>query len=631
MNCATSCARWGMNAPDHCPECGTPQPLGAIGGLCPGCLARGGAEWLASPPPVAGDGLPDIPGWNITGTLGAGGMGRVFLAEKHDGTMAAIKVLDARWSRDPVMAARFENEAEAMRRLEHPGIVRLLETTETDDGRLGIVMEFIDGCDLGRLLRAELLPHARGVEIFRKVCAAVEHAHARGFVHRDIKPSNILVGRDGTVKLADFGLAKHLDDAGGTVIGGLTATTDQFGTAYYLAPERMMPGAKCGEQADVFSLGVLLYHLLGGRMPVGKYTPLSQLAGLPAVLDGIVARALEANPERRTASAATLRGGFNAAWNAHISGRSRAQQIRRAAMVAAGVVFTAAAVAAGALWQRERMKPPPPPVFVHPQKATEQQPWENSLGMKFVPVPGTNVLFSVWETRRRDFERFRDEDRGSISPWYEDHIKRQKAAEEHITTFGEGGVLHYGTWEDPGWPVTPDQPAGGLHIRQAQHFCLWLTLRERAEGRLPPGWRYRLPSTAEWLAAAGGEQAQLRPGNIAGTELLASGRWPAGRPTMPTNDGFLHLAPVGSFPPELHGLHDISGNVTEWVMDEDEPTYLRPVNSKALLRGPSCSDGTPETAAFSYVRPPMRAHRIANFGFRVVLEEPPDNAPEDQP
>jgi serine/threonine protein kinase len=182
------------------------------------------------------------------------------------------------------------------------------------------------------------------------VCTTVEHAHAHGFVHRDIKPSNILVGRDGTVKLADFGLAKHLDDAGGSVIGGLTATTDQFGTAYYLAPERMTPGAECDGRADVFSLGVLLYHLLNGRMPVGNYTPLSQLAALPAEFDGIVARALEANPGKRTATAAMLRSAFDAAWSAHISGRSRARKFRRAALAAVCVVLAAATAAGGALW-----------------------------------------------------------------------------------------------------------------------------------------------------------------------------------------------------------------------------------------------------------------------------------------
>ena len=604
-----------------CPRCGA--ALERIGGLCPACLARGGlAEtgWLVADPPQPAGETPAVDGWRITGTLGAGGMGRVFQAESEsDGTCAAIKILDARWSRDPVMAARFEGEAEALRRLEHPHIVRLLETTETDDGRLCIAMEFVEGCDLGRLLRAQKISHERAAELFGKVCAAVEFAHAHGFIHRDIKPSNILVGRDGTVKLADFGLAKELADTDASVIGGLTATTDQFGTAYYLAPERMIPGRECGPQADVFSLGVLLYHLLTGQMPLGKFTPLSQLTGLPVELDAIVAHALEANPERRTASVADLRGAFDQVWRDHLAGAFRARKIRRVALIAAGVIFTAAAAAAGALWQRERMKPPPPPVFASPSTATTAKPWENSLGMKFVPVPGTNVIFSIWETRRRDYEPFRAADRGSISQWRSDQAARVKLADSTIVTFEEGGSLALATWEDPGFPVAPDHPACGIGIRDAQFFCLWLTWREQAEGRLPPGARYRLPTTAEWLAACGGEKAATRPGNLAGPEARDS-HWPASRPTLAVRDPFPRTSPVGSFPPELHGLYDISGNVCEWVQDKDELTNFKPIESSAQLRGPSCADGTPQTVAFSHIRLPLRHLRLAVAGFRLVLE-----------
>ena len=622
MNYASSCAPCAMNpTPDAiCPRCRTPQPLGEIGGLCPGCLALGGQmDWLAAPAPVAVDAEPDIPGWRITGTLGAGGMGRVFQAEGANGSLAAIKVLDAKWARDPLMAARFENEADALRKLEHANIVRLIETAEAADGRLCIVMELVEGCDLGRLLRAQPLPHARGVEIFGKVCAAVEEAHAQGFVHRDIKPSNILIGGDGAVKLADFGFAKQLA-ADGPALCGLTATTDQFGTAYYLAPERMTPGTPCDGRADVFSLGVLLYHLLAGRMPLGKFTPLSQLTGLPAALDGIVSRALEANPDRRTATAAALRTEFDATWREHISGRSRARKFRRAALIAAGFVFTIAAVAGGALWQHERMKPPPPPVFVRPETATIAQPWENSLGMKFVPVPETKVLFSIWETRRRDYAPYRADDFGTVSAWRADYLSSMRSGDERISTFDEGGnVIHNATWENPGGSITPEHPTGGMSIRNAQHFCLWLTWRERAEGRLPPGWHYRLPTAAEWLTAAGGENATPRPGNVAGAELRGSSHWLASRPTFDENDGFEQLAPVGSFPAELHGLHDISGNVCEWVLDEAEPTNRRPRQSKARLLGPTCVDGTPADIAFSRVRLPLHHLRIAAFGFRVVL------------
>ena len=615
-----------MNAPLNtatCPQCGA--AMERVGGLCPSCLARGGladAGWLVARPATPTSDTPIVPGWRITGTLGAGGMGRVFQAQSEsDGTLAAIKLLDARWSSDPVMSARFEGEAEMLRKLEHPHIIRLLETTETEDGRLGIVMEFVEGCDLGRLLRAEKISHKRAAELFGKVCGAVEFAHAHGFIHRDIKPSNILVGREGTAKLADFGLAKELTDTDASAIGGLTATTDQFGTAYYLAPERMVPGNPCGPQTDVFSLGVLLYHLLTGQMPLGKYTPPSQLTGLPRALNGVVARALEANPDRRTTAAAELRKAFDAVWRDHLAGTSRARKLRRTALIAASVVFTAAAVSSGAVWQRERMKPKPI-VFADPATAATAQPWENSLGMKFVPVPGSNVLFSVWELRRRDAQPFINAFQHYFEkPWQTDNdARRESIVQKTVPSIilADGSAMR-STWGDPGWPVTPDHPATLLNLADAQNFCMWLTWREQAEGRLKPHQRYRLPTNAEWLAACGGADAPSRPGNVAGREV----RTPQWRPIWPsfeTEDPFTYTAPVGSFPVETNGLFDISGNVSEWVADTTDEESEDISRSAARLRGPSFVDGSKEATAFGFSRPPHPRARLRFAGLRVVLE-----------
>lgn len=455
------------------------------------CVARAALEhtsgWNSSRAGEHAHGPPVIPGWKLTALLGVGGMGKVWRAEPEEGgESCALKVLDARWSRDPVMAARFEAEAEALRRLEHPHIVRVIELTETDDGRMCLVMELVDGCDLGRLLRGERLSLERALDIFRKVCRAVAHAHAQGFVHRDIKPSNILVGRDGTVKLADFGLAKELAAEGAASLsGGLTATTDQFGTAYYLAPERLTPGAASGPPADVFALGVLLYHTLSGRVPVGNFTPLSQLTGLPGKIDGVVARALHADPAQRTARAALLAREADEVWRRHRAGASQRKWRRR---LLAGAVALALALAAGGLgawWQQRKLAPriPVPPAPPRAE-ASPAAPWENSLGMKFVAVPGTRVLFSLWETRRRDFEPFRAADRASLTAvWRADAIERARRRANSIVRVEEDGdISATGTWEDPGFPVTPDHPASGINIRDAQRFCLWLTWREQGEG-----------------------------------------------------------------------------------------------------------------------------------------------------
>ena len=618
--------------PDACPRCGEARRDEGIGGLCPKCFAQNAldadAGWLAAPDAAAAAGgddvWPSLAGWRVTGVLGAGGMGRVYRAESEaDGTAGALKVLDGRWSRDPLMAARFEAEALALKKLEHPNIVRVLDTGETDDGRSCLVMEFVDGCDLGRLLRGEKLTPERATDIFQKVCAAVACAHGKGFVHRDIKPANILAARDGTVKLVDFGLAKNIQGEGGDgpAIGSFTATTDHFGTAYYLAPERMLR-MQAGPEADVYALGVLLYHLLAGQMPIGKYTPLSQAAGLPGAFDEIVGHALEADPAKRTASVRALADAVAKAWRAHQSGAERGARRRRLVSVVAFLSLVFVAAVAGAFWQRAHARPPAPPMFRAPATAAREKPWENSLGMKFVPVAGTRVLFSIWETRRRDAEPYLQAERDLRgSTWWAEEAKdisRTPANTGYMLDVG-GQLIPGATWKDPGFPVTGDHPACFVTGREAERYCLWLTWKEQNEGRLKAGQHYRLPTTAEWLAACGGASAPVRPGNRAGPEARDE-RWPAHWPTSDERDDFPRLSPVGSFPAEPHGLHDISGNVSEWVAEPDRDLGDVWINGRFTLRGPAFNDGGPKKSSFAFVRPVGDKQRLPNIGFRVVLE-----------
>ena len=609
-----------------CPRCGDVPDTAIIGGLCPKCFALVALDaesgWLANAPSdVSPDAWPTLAGWDVVGILGAGGMGRVYRAESiNDGTPGALKVLEAKWSHDPLMSARFEAEAAALKKLQHENIVRVIETGETDDGRFCLVMELVDGCDLGRLLRAEKLSAERAIDIFRKVCAAVSHAHEHGFAHRDIKPANILTARDGTVKLVDFGLAKNLDHS--STVGALTATMDHFGTAYYLAPERMLDKNAAGPPADIYALGVLLYHLLTGQMPLGKYTPVSQLTGLPASFDAIIGKALEADPANRTASASVLEAEVAAAWNDHVTGGQRIRQRKRMMRIAAAVIFAALTAVGGALWQRERMKPPPPPVFRAPSTASLSDPWENSLGMKFVPVPGTKVLFSIWESRRRDVEPFVAAMRQVFNEGWQIEVQ-QKISEEgnRFLMLGPGGrIQQTASWNDPGFPITPDHPACFANVRESQRYCLWLTWKEINEGRLKQGQRYRLPTDAEWLFACGGENATPRLGNLAGAEARDD-HWPPLWPTFADRDAFPRLAPVGSFPAEMHGLFDISGNVSEWVIDTVESS-AQPVGplTSAKLRGPNFLSNSSEKATFTMSLPGNEARRWPTLGFRVVLE-----------
>ena len=620
-----------------CPRCGAFLP--AISGMCAACLARGAMEnqtgWLAALASVVPDDQPSLPGWRIIGTLGAGGMGRVYQAESEDdGMEAAVKVLDRRWSDHPAMVARFEKEARLLQSLQHPNIVRHIASAETDDGRLCLITELVAGCDLGRLLRAEKLSHERAMDIFGKVCAAVQHAHEQGLVHRDIKPSNILIGKDGEVKLADFGLAREMTPGGGdaSLIGGLTATTDQFGTAYYLAPERMISTKPAGPEADVYSLGVLLYHLLTGQMPLGRYLPISQLADLPRELDGITSQALAADPAQRTQKVAEFQAQVSRLWQDHRAGTLRARRLRRVLAIVSGVVLLIGGIAGGAWWQNQRMTPKPI-IYRDPTSATQADPWDNSLGMKFVPVVGTKVLFSVYETRRRDADTYMAAAGKALDlPWLGNEASLRLKALNHslVNLQGNDGEWTNFSYADPGWPVTPEHPVIFVSALDAYRMCQWLTWKEQGEGRLKPHQRYRLPTDAEWLTACGGEDAVPRPGNLAGPEAR-EGLWPLDWPTLAQADPFPRTAPVGSFPMEGHGLYDLSGNVAEWTNSAPKgSTEMTPQEARRFvrLRGPAYSDGTPDTATFSFQRTNLPLKRVAVGGFRMVLEidEPLDRS-----
>ena len=621
------------DAASLCPSCGAALIEASVGGLCAKCFARSALDhdsgWLQSQADThSSDDWPLVHGWRITGVLGAGGMGRVYLAEAEaDERSAALKLLDARWSRDPLMVARFEAEAAALMSLDHPHIARVVELTETDDGRLCMVMEHVDGCDLGRLLRSERIAPERAMDIFQKSCAAVAHAHNEGFAHRDIKPANILIGRDGIVKLSDFGLAKKSAiDAGdgASAIGGFTVTTDRFGTAYYMAPEALLHRDHSGQLADVYALGVLLYHLLTGQMPLGRYTPVSQLTHLPKAFDPVIASALEADPAKRIASVTELAAQATNAWQAHLTAADRALYRKRVLMTVSTLAAAAALIIGGALWQRSQIKAPKHPVFVSPSTASESKPWENSLGMKFVPVPGTRVLFSIWETRRRDVEPFVEAERGMITGSYRKSLIEHDRDRLNIQTLLGGRLVKKGDWNNLGFPVTPDHPACFMQASDGPRYCQWLTWKEQNEGRLRPGQCYRLPTAEEWLTACGGEDAIPRAGNVAGPEARDAD-WNDNWPTFAEGDPYPRLSPVGAFPAELHGLYDMSGNVCEWVLRHETqfPGLVRDVD--AMLLGPDFHDGSPETVSFKHRRPLPKSMRLPNIGFRIVLDWQVDN------
>jgi hypothetical protein len=248
------------------------------------------------------------------------------------------------------------------------------------------------------------------------------------------------------------------------------------------------------------------------------------------------------------------------------------------------------------------------------QDATKAHPWKNSLGMKFVPVEGLEVLFSIWDTRSKDYRAFVEK-----------------------TGYNAGR-----RWASPGFQQTATHPVVEVSWDDAQAFCRWLTEREHASRRLPQDKVYRLPTDAEWSVAVGlgreeGDSPRAKDGNIKGVYPWGT-EWPppkgAGnyhgeevKKEDPDdsvidgyNDGWVHTSPVGTFAANRYGLYDMGGNVWQWCEDRfDETTVVRELQGLCVLRGGSWNDADPDLLLSSSraVDPPH--YRYDFYGFRCVV------------
>jgi tRNA A-37 threonylcarbamoyl transferase component Bud32 len=297
-----------------CPACGAEVAHDSPHGLCPRCLLQAAlsepgptpdpgdpAETSAyserTPAPAVADLAPLFPQLEIIELIGQGGMGAVYKARqiKLD-RVVAVKVLPAEWSKDPAFAERFAREARALARLSHSQIVSVHDFGEAG-GLFYLVMEFVDGTTLRQLLKRGPLEPAYALHIIPQICDALQYAHQEGVVHRDIKPENILLDKRGQVKIADFGLAKLMRRS--EVDYTLTGTRQVMGTLDYMAPEQRTAPQEVDHRADIYSLGVVLYEMLTGELPLGLFGPPSAKAPLDKRFDAVVLRALEQEPDRR--------------------------------------------------------------------------------------------------------------------------------------------------------------------------------------------------------------------------------------------------------------------------------------------------------------------------------------------
>ncbi|OQS17165.1 hypothetical protein B0T36_00665 [Nocardia donostiensis] len=258
-------------------------------------------------------------GYRIERLLGVGGMGEVYLAQDRDlPRWVALKLLGGAVTNDPDVRARFQREADTAARLAHPNIVTVYARGD-HEGQLWIAMEYVDGTDVGAVLRNGPLPPEHAVWIITETARALDHAHRNGILHRDVKPANILLARGGgqeRVLLADFGIAKALDDS-----VSITRTGEVYASFRYAAPEQFDGASEIDRRTDVYALGGTLHHMLTGDYPFPATStgqlihshlnlpapqPCQQNPALPSGFDAVIARAMAKDRAHRFDSCGEL-------------------------------------------------------------------------------------------------------------------------------------------------------------------------------------------------------------------------------------------------------------------------------------------------------------------------------------
>ncbi|HYV48734.1 MAG TPA: serine/threonine-protein kinase [Myxococcaceae bacterium] len=253
---------------------------------------------------------PDlIPGYSLEKLVGKGGMGEVYKGIQLSlGRTVAVKLLAPELAHDKSFVTRFEKEAAALATLSHPHIVSIVDKGKHKDTYY-LVMEFVDGASLREMMRGPLLDTTSALKIGMDICRAIEYAHGRGVIHRDLKPENILFDEQagGIPKVSDFGLAAFSQTDQAPSKFNVTETHVSMGTLSYMAPEQRVDAKSADHRADIYSLGVILYELAVGEVPVGNYDPPSHKKnGVDKRLDGIVARCLKPDPADRYQSVSEL-------------------------------------------------------------------------------------------------------------------------------------------------------------------------------------------------------------------------------------------------------------------------------------------------------------------------------------
>jgi len=587
--------------------------------------------------------------------LGRGGMGIVWLAwdEKLEEDIA-LKFMPEMVRLDDAGLRELKRETRKSLKLTHPNIVRIRDFVE-DQRTAGIVMEYVDGATLSAMRfdqPGEVFAPEQLAGAVAQLLGAMTYAHeVEGVVHRDLKPANLMVNSRSQLKVADFGISGSITDS----VSRMSMRTGTSGSPPYMSPQQVM-GESPQATDDIYSVGATIYELVTGKPPFHRGNIYAQIketvppsmaerrkelgvtgaAEIPPVWETVVARCLAKDPADRPQSAQQMLDWLEGRETVPVDGTppratpsaptqtdGAAKAGRRALPI--GLAAVLLLFGGGARWwfgyekprvEEERQANP----FAW---ATKETPFENTLGMKFVPVPiykgggskqvtGT-ILMSQWETRVKDYQAFCD-------------------------ATGRD-------WVKPRFEQTSDHPAVGVSWEDAQTFCDWLSKKE--------GRTYRLSTDHEWSCAVGiGEREDARAtpeskdgkiadvfpwgsqwpppntaGNYAGEEMHAAAGLAAIKAATGLdgtewiviagfNDGFVFTSPVGIYRPNIIGIYDLGGNVWEWC--EDKYGGSNASSAWRVLRGGSWYYGYRGNVLSSYRNNYAPEGRIGSYGFRVV-------------
>lgn len=545
-----------------------------------------------------------MPGYTIEKLLGKGGMGAVYQGiQTNLDRPVAIKIISNDLDEaDASYGERFKNEAKAMAKLSHPGIVAVHDYGMTTNGILYIVMEFVEGTDVAKMISQQKRLHTdHAMAITAHVCDALAYAHERGIIHRDIKPANIMVGYDGVVKVADFGLAKMTKSGE----SGLTQSGMAMGTLHYMAPEALILGASVDHRADVYAVGVMLYQMLTGKVPHGMFElPSMQVPGLDLRYDAIIAKAMREDRDIRYQSVRELRTDLDSILTqpvvkvdpeaekvpAALPTQARPQrpegqsycpprisahvQKKSPTLLMTAVVVVSIGLLAWFWTGRSGPLPEPGAVVQTVVPTTEPKSSDNQTASSTptvtsappiptsVPLPSKDSVSPAGASKDKPFVNSlgmkfvpvpitggpTNGQRVLFSIWE----TRVQDYEVFVTETKR-------TWSKPNVAQDAENPAVMMNWADAKAFCAWLTARDRKEGRLKNEEEYRLPSDHEWSCAVGigaKENASLPPKDKS-SKLPDVYPWGSGYPP-PAGAGNYHgeeTEGLGGFP-VLTGYRD---------------------------------------------------------------------------